>query len=134
MDLIDFGLSILNYRRRQLLNEEANSVNYNTIEANQIIDLKVRPKQLIFLNEKANLWQYRSGKYLSIPLMLEEIVSCQAEQISVRLSHLIIALDDGSGVILHCSSHELALSVVELLKYEAPEEEVIVKKESPRPW
>jgi len=135
MDLVEFGLSILNFRRRELLNKEANSMTHNNIEANHVIDLKVRSKQFIFFNDKTNLWQYRSGKYLSIPLMIEEIVSCHAEQIKVRLSHLIIALDDGSGVILHCSSQVIALSVVELLKYEPPEEEIVEKKEkSPRPW
>ena len=123
MDLIKFGLSILNYRRRQLLNEEANSDDYNTIEANRFIDLRVRNRQFIFINEKAKMWQYRVNHYLSIPLTIEEIISVEAKQMSPRLSHIIIALDDGSGVILHCSSQALALSVTELLKPLEPEEE-----------
>jgi hypothetical protein len=123
MDLIKFGLSILNYRRRQLLNEEANSDDYNTIEANRFIDLRVRNRQFIFINEKTKMWQYRMGRYLSIPLTMDEIVSIEAKQMSPRLSHIIIALDDGSGVIMHCSSQELALSITELLKPEEPEEE-----------
>lgn len=118
MDLIKFGLSILNYRRRQLLNEEANSDDYNTIEANRFIDLRVRNRQYIFINEKTKMWQYRMGRYLSIPLSMGEIISIEAKQMSSRLSHIIIALEDGSGVIMHCSSHSLALSVIELLEPE----------------
>lgn len=123
MDLIKFGLSILNYRRRQLLNEEANSDDYNTIGATRFIDLRVRNRQYIFLNEKMKMWQYRMGHYLSIPLTFDEITNIEAKQLSPRLSHIIIGLDDGSGVVMHCSSHALALSVIELLKPSDSEDE-----------
>lgn len=118
MDLIKFGLSILNYRRKQMINQELNQDEYNTILADTVINLNMRPRQVIFIHTKNQIWQYRIGKYLSMPLLINDVINVEITTLRKNFHHIIISSIDQSGVIFHCTEYEKAKSIQQLLKHE----------------
>ena len=122
MDLLKFGLSILNYRRKQMIHQENNKDDYNTIQADKLITLNMKPRQIIFYNQKSLVWQYRMGKYLSMPYLKTDIRSIELKPVRKNLIHIIITYRDQSGVIFHTNSSDLASSVQVLLMNDFEEE------------
>lgn len=122
MDLIKFGLSILNYRRKQMIHHNNSQDEYNTIYADTVITLSSRPRQIIFYHQKSEAWQYRMGKYLSMPYLKTDIDSIEVKQVRKNMFHVIISLNDHSGVIFHTESNDLATAAYVTLKNENEKE------------
>lgn len=122
MDLVKFGLSILNYRRKQMIHQINNQDEYNTILADTVITLSSRPRQIIFYQKKSDAWQYRMGKYLSMPYLKTDIESIEVKQVRRNMYHVIITLNDHSGVIFHTESNDLASTAYVTLKNEIEKE------------
>ncbi len=100
-DLIKFGLSIMNFRRKQLMLQERNADDFNEIEADEIISLSIRRRHFIFVNHQTQKWQFRQGRSVSKIMELGYIQSIESKPLGSDRFQCQLTMTDGETLRLY---------------------------------
>jgi len=108
MDQIKFGLSVMNFKRRQAASLERSTDDYNEIEADEAIELSLKFRHFVFINTKTKFWQYRIGRTMSTPLKLNQIKAYGTQVKNKMITECVFTLIDGSSFKMISESVEKA--------------------------